>query len=99
VAAGTIPVAASLVDWDATWKLVRSLVDTGQVKYVFLARQRQRPLYEAARRAGESSEQLEALIQFPRRSLAAVVRHSAGHIKHIHVRFRCAPDETACVDP
>lgn len=96
---GTIPRAASLVDWDAAWALVKSLVDTGQVRYVFLARQRQRPLYEAARRAGETAESLEALMQYPRRSLAAVVRHSVGHIKHIHVRFRCAADESQCIDP
>jgi transposase-like protein len=96
---GTIPVLASQVDWDAAWQLVKSLVDTGQVRYVFLARPRQKPLYDAARRAGESLTSLEALIQFPRRKLAAVVRHAAGHVKHIHVRFRCAPDETQCVDP
>ena len=96
---GTIPRAASLVDWDMAWALVRSLVDTGEVKYVFLARQRQKPLYDAAQRAGESPESLEALIQYPRRSLAAVVRHSAGHIKHIHVRFRCSADEPQCIDP
>jgi len=96
---GTIPRAASLVDWDMAWALVKSLVDTGQVRYVFLARQRQKPLYDAARRAGETPESLEALIQYPRRSLAAVVRHSAGHIKHIHVRFQCSADEPRCVDP
>lgn len=96
---GTIPVLASQVDWDATWALVKSLLATGQVRYVFLARPRQKPLYDAARRAGESVQSLEALIQYPRRSLAAVVRHSAGHTKHIHVRFRCAPDESQCVDP
>lgn len=97
---GTIPTMAHQVDWDVTWKLVKSLVETGEVRYVFLARQRQKPLYEAARRAGESAESLEALIQYPRRSLkTAILRHSAGHTKHIHVRFRCAPDETQCVDP
>jgi transposase-like protein len=96
---GTIPVLASQVDWDAAWRLVKSLIDTGQVRYVFLARPRQKPLYDAARRAGESQASLETLIQYPRRKLAAVVRHSAGHVKHIHVRFRCAPDETQCVDP
>jgi murein DD-endopeptidase MepM/ murein hydrolase activator NlpD len=96
---GTIPVLASQVDWDAAWQLVKSLVDTGQVRYVFLARPRQKPLYQAALRAGESEASLEALIQYPRRSLTAVVRHSAGHTKHIHVRFRCAPDATRCLDP
>jgi murein endopeptidase/LysM repeat protein len=99
VAPGTIPVAASLVDWDAAWRLVKTLLATEQVRYVFLARSRQRPLYQAALRAGESEAGLADVIEVAARMRTALVRHSAGHIKHIHVRFRCAADEPQCVDP
>jgi murein endopeptidase/LysM repeat protein len=98
IAAGTIPRQSSVVDWDAAWALVHALIRTGEVRYVFLARSRQAPLYKAAVRAGVSADELERLIQYPRRSRIAVVRHSAGHIKHVHVRFKCAPHETECID-
>jgi murein endopeptidase len=99
IADGTIPTQAFHVDWDATWSLVRALVSTGQVRFIFLARQRQKALYDAARRAGEAVDALTELIQYPRRSRTAVVRHARGHVKHIHVRFKCGPLETACVEP
>jgi murein endopeptidase len=98
VSDGTIPTLASHVDWDATWSLVRALVSTGQVQFIFLARPRQKALYEAAKRAGESAAALTDLIQYPRSSRTAVVRHARGHVKHIHVRFQCGPLETACVE-
>lgn len=94
----TIPEAASVVDWDATWALVKALMSTNEVKYIFLSRSRQRPLYEAALRAGETRETLRTWIQYPEAVRGAVVRHSQGHVKHIHVRFKCGPNEKACVD-
>ncbi len=96
---GTIPKASSLVDWDATWALVRALISTGQVRFIFLARNRQRALYEAAKRAGMSDDELAPLLQYPRKARTAVVRHARGHVKHIHVRFLCGPLEHACLEP
>jgi murein endopeptidase len=98
VAAGTIPRAASLVDWDAAWALVKAFVATGEVHYLFLSRSRQHELYDAARRAGASDQELEEYIQYPHHGPVAFVRHSPGHVKHIHVRFKCASYETQCVD-
>lgn len=99
VAKGTVPVMANQVDWDAAWQLVQALIATDQVRFIFLSRSRQRYLYEAALRAGATKEALSTLIQFPRKARTALVRHSRGHTKHIHVRFKCGPDEHSCIDP
>jgi LysM repeat protein len=87
------------VDWDASWALVRALVDTGQVQYVFLEHARQKRLYSAARRAGVTSAQLRRFIQYPNAANTnnGVVRHAEGHTAHIHVRFTCGPGEDRCV--
>jgi murein endopeptidase len=94
----TIPERADQVDWDVTWKLVRAMLDTGQVVFVFLTSNRQKYLYDAAVRAGTSVEVLNDLIQYPRHARTAVIRHSRGHTKHVHVRFTCASYETRCRD-
>jgi murein endopeptidase len=98
VPSSTIPREVAQVDWDATWALVSALVSTGQVKYIFLSRSRQRPLYEAALRAGERPESLRDFIQYPQQSKTALLRHSQGHVKHLHVRWKCAPHEDRCLD-
>lgn len=95
---GTVPLQIDQVDWDATWQLVRALVDGGQVRFIFLSTSRQKFLRRAALRAGASEAELDALIQYPRRARTAVVRHSRGHDKHMHIRFACGPSEPRCVD-
>jgi len=94
----TVPERADQIDWDVTWKLVRAMLDTGQVVFVFLSSTRQKYLYDAAVRAGTSAEALADLIQYPRRARTATIRHSRGHTKHVHVRFTCADYETRCRD-
>lgn len=86
------------VDWGATWALMRAMIDTGQVQYIFLSYHLQRHLYQAARLMGETPERLEELIQYPRpfREKQGVVRHSRGHDRHFHVRFHCGPNERRC---
>jgi murein endopeptidase/LysM repeat protein len=95
---GTVPERVSQVDWDAVWGLVKALVSTGQVKYIFLSRSRQRFLYAAAKRAGAADKELDRMIQYPRGDKVAIVRHDPGHVYHIHVRFRCGENETRCRD-
>ncbi len=96
--ATTIPERTDQVDWDVTWKLVRAMLDTGQVVFIFLSSTRQKHLYEAAVRAGTSAAMLDELLQYPRRAATAIIRHSRGHTKHFHVRFTCAEGETRCRD-
>ena len=99
VAKGTVPELGSQVDWDATWALIQAFAGDDQLQYVFLSRSRQQALLEAAKRAGATEPELERFIQYPRHSRTAVVRHAHGHTEHIHVRFKCGPNETSCREP
>jgi murein DD-endopeptidase MepM/ murein hydrolase activator NlpD len=95
---GIIPTQMNLVDWDATWGLVKAMIATGEVKYIFLSRSRQVELYRAAKRAKASDSEIAECLQYPNHAPKAIVRHSSGHVKHIHVRFNCASYETQCSD-
>ena len=85
------------VDWDATLTLVQSLAATDAVKYIFLDRELHEPLREAARRSGLAPIDIDRLVQ-RRSGIPATVTHIKNHRHHIHVRFKCGPDETGCVD-
>lgn len=92
------PPSDDAVDWNATWALIKAFVDTGDVKYIFLSRQRQVELYKTAVASGATAEQLEEYIQYPRTAKYGIVRHSSGHHCHLHVRFACGPDEIDCFE-
>ncbi len=84
------------IDWHATWGLVRALLDTGEIVNIFLEYSLQENLYKAAKEMGATDEELSH-IQWPRgKGVGVEVAHSAGHIGHIHVRFRCAPADIDC---
>lgn len=85
------------IDWYATWGLVRALIETGEVIKIFLEYSLQENLYKAAVEMGATEEEL-AKIQWPRGAGAggAIVAHSAGHISHIHVRFKCSKSDIDC---
>lgn len=92
------PAAPDTVDADRTWLLLRAFLATGRLQYAFVDYGLQQSLYEAAQRAGESTEQLAKWFQFPRAIESAhetVIRHLAGHADHMHVRFVC-DDPEAC---
>lgn len=93
---GTAAARPRDVDWDASWALAKALVRTGSVQFIFLSHRRQRHLYQAAQRDGMTGEQLELMLQYPRRSRSAIIRHAPGHDKHMHVRFHCGPTEARC---
>ncbi len=86
------------VDWDATWGLILALVGTGEVEYIFLTTDRQKHLLKAAKRAGASKDMIDRILQYPetRGSKNGIVRNQKGHTAHIHVRFKCAANETRC---
>lgn len=88
------------IDWYATWGLMRALIDTDEVQYIFLEEGLQRRLYEAARVMGYAHDELRVLIQWPYDygGVVPIVRHSPGHDTHFHVRFHCAPTEPKCKD-
>ena len=86
------------VDWAAVWELLLAFEATGATARVFLDYGVQRRLYRAAVAAGADRAELRRLLQFPRgpRARRGLVRHSPGHDRHLHVRFRCAPYELEC---
>lgn len=86
------------VDWSAAWKLIHAFLVSGEVEYIFLDYSLQKRVYEAARKAGATKEQLEQWLQWPAkpRTNKGVIRHVEGHRAHIHVRVRCAPSEKSC---
>jgi LysM repeat protein len=86
------------IDWNKSWKLVESLIATGEVEYIFLDWARQKRLYRAAQAAGATKKTIEKAIQYPRAKSTnnGVVRHADGHNVHIHIRFKCAPSNTRC---
>lgn len=77
------------MDVARTWELVRSLVVTGAVEYVFLDYRLQQPLYDFASGTGLSADVLTELFQYPngRNHRKGIIRHSPGHSNHVHVRF------------
>lgn len=90
--------APSSIDWTMTWHLVKALVDTGEVQYIFISYSRQKYLRRAAASAGATKAELDKIIQYPRKPKTnkGVVRHSPGHTVHLHVRFTCTPGNERC---
>jgi len=85
------------VDWNDQWRFIKALDATGQVQEIFLSDWLQPKLFEAAKAQGATPEELKRMIQHPRKpGYPALVMHSDGHIHHIHVRFKCAPDDAGC---
>ena len=93
------------INWYAAWGLVESLLATGEVQYVFLDISLHPRLHEAGQRLGAAPDMLAQLQWQPADAdpeLArhaknyAPVRHAAEHNGHIHVRFKCGPNEPRC---
>ncbi len=81
------------LDAKRTWALFESMLETGEVEYIFVRHRLQRPLYEEALRSGWTKERLEPIFQYPRTAWnrQGIIRHVRGHDDHFHVRFRTGP--------
>lgn len=75
------------LDRARTWVLVKALVTSGDVEYVFMDRTVQVLLHDYARTIGEDAEWLDEVFEYPSRNKRAVIRHTWGHATHLHVRF------------
>ena len=77
------------LDRERTWHLVRTLLESGAIGYVFMDYDVQRMLYEHAKTTGVSPARLEEWFQYPRGNRAAhgILRDWRGHDDHFHVRF------------
>lgn len=86
------------VDAVKTWHLLKTLIDTGKVEYIFMDRPLQRALYEYARSIGYTKEQLRPIIQYPRptHDREGIIRYAHGHDDHFHIRFTCGPKDRHC---
>lgn len=80
---------AGNLDRARTWKLVRALLDTRGVAWIFMDYRVQELLYEQARMDGASAEALDTWFQYPRgnRAMRGMIRDWRGHDDHFHVRF------------
>ena len=77
------------LDVRRSWALVKSFLDTGRVRYIFMDYYIQEMLYERARASGMRQDELEELFQYPRGKPRArgIIRASKGHDDHFHVRL------------
>jgi len=79
------------VDWHATWKLIQSLAERGAVEDIFLDWTLHPALASAARDLGVPDDEIQRQIQHPIRGRPTLIKHSDGHVHHLHVRFRDPP--------
>lgn len=84
------------IDWATAWSLVQALAARGSVQDIFLAWESQPALRRAAVEAGTPDAELARQIQHPVRGRGSLIKHAAGHTRHLHVRFRCPPDDPDC---
>jgi murein endopeptidase len=90
------------LDSAATFTLIENLLastnDDGGVQVIFLDYDIQGLLYYWALDAGVSERRLAKIFQYPhgRGMPAGLVRHEPNHDNHIHVRFKCPAEDTAC---
>jgi LysM repeat protein len=82
-------------DWFALYGFLKALHETGEVQQVFLAYELHDRVYQAAKLMGASDQELEAMIAYPRGAhwRSSLLQHSPGHTHHIHVRFKCGPND------
>jgi LysM repeat protein len=81
------------------WHFFKTLIDTGEVEYIFVAYDLQKPLYEYARSQGYSKEELESILQYPRpryRRVGIIRDVGGGHDDHLHIRFTCPTNNPHC---
>jgi LysM repeat protein len=92
------PMTESSFDARKNWHFYKTLIDTGEVEYIFVSYYLQEMLYEYARSIGYTKEQLKPILQYPRskHQPKGIIRHSAGHDDHIHIRFTCGPKDRHC---
>jgi hypothetical protein len=80
---------AGNLDRTRTWKLIRAMLETRAVAWIFIDYDVQKLLYEEAVRQGASEDALDTWFQYPHgnRAMHGVLRDWRGHDDHFHVRF------------
>lgn len=98
-----IPVASgrgthSAMDAEKTLSLIEAFLRTGWVDMIFIDSRVQQALHEAASARGWSDSLLRRVFQVhcPGGCPQPIIRHSKGHINHMHLRVRCDPASDGC---
>jgi murein endopeptidase len=87
----------------ATWALIKTLADTSEaadgVDYILLDYDVQRLLYIWVMQQEELRDDVDRILQYPRGRTqeVGIVRHYPKHVNHLHVRFKCPPQDLLCV--
>jgi hypothetical protein len=90
------------LDCAATFKLLERFLasanEDGGAQVIFLDFDVQGILYDWAREHGVSERRLERIFQYAhgRGSPEGMVRHEPNHDNHMHVRFKCPSEDSAC---
>lgn len=89
---------AESFDAAKNWHIFKTLIDTGEVQYIFVEYPLQRILFDYAKSIGYTDKELRPILQYPRarRNTQGIIRHVPGHDNHWHIRFRCGPDDRRC---
>ena len=88
---------AETFDAVKNWHFFKTLIDTGEVQFIFVDYRLQEILYEYALSIGYTESELEELIQYPRRGASeGIIRHARGHRNHFHIRFECGELDQNC---
>ncbi len=90
--------SAETFDAVKNWHFFKTLIDTGEVQFIFVDYELQAILYEYARSIGYTESDLEELLQYPRgrRGAGGIIRHARGHQNHFHIRFECGDLDQNC---
>lgn len=84
-------------DAEKNWFLIKALVDTGRVHSIFVSSRLQRLLIEEARKT-LTEEELAPYFRYAQADSddRPLISHWRGHRDHMHVRFKCEPDNRRC---
>ncbi len=75
------------LDLKRSWALLRALLTTADVEYIFMNTSVQRLIGAFAEEAGEDNAWLDSVFGYRGRHAAPLIRHAWGHDTHWHVRF------------
>lgn len=92
-----IRASSTNVDAQKTWFILKSIIQTGNVKVIYLDRTVQKQLYKVAVKELDD-RQLKAIFSIPKhdKSSSAIFQHWPGHKNHAHIRFACPENQPRC---
>ena len=85
------------LDVEKTWTLIKAIGDTGRVQRIFISSKLQK-LLKAHARTVDTPETVAQYFRTPGAGPKQryLITHENGHRDHLHVRFRCDPEDRRC---